>query len=238
VDESISKATALSYSFQELCTPHYDALVLYALRKVPGRQAEARDLVQETFLRAMKRWDSWRPTTGEDPSRAARGWLHRILQNVFLDDARAHVAHRDLEDAHLDTIVSNTYGTDEDHVSACIPDDIGDEVAEALASLDANQRVVVVLADFQGEQYEAIATMLKIPLGTVMSRLHRARKRLEVALKHYARENYGIQRRSKSDRARTTATTTQAVEDVQTDPDSVDGVMAGDDSGDLLFAEA
>lgn len=238
MDESHSMATALSYSFEELCTPHYKDLVLYALRMVPGRQSDARDLVQETFLRAMRRWPSWRPTTGENPSNAARGWLHRILQNVFLDGARAHVAHRDLEDTHLSTIVTNTYGTDDDHVNASVPDDIGDEVSAALDSLDANQRVVVVLADFQGEQYESIATMLKIPLGTVMSRLHRARKRLEAALKDYANSTYGIRRRSKSDRARTTTTAAVAVQEVEPDPDGIEGVMAGDDGGDLLVAES
>lgn len=238
MDESHSMATALSYSFEELCTPHYKDLVLYALRMVPGRQSDARDLVQETFLRAMRRWASWRPTTGEDPARAARGWLHRILQNVFLDGARAHVAHRDLEDTHLGTIVTNTYGTVDDHVAATVPDDIGDEVQAALDSLDANQRVVVVLADFQGEQYEAIATMLKIPLGTVMSRLHRARKRLETALKDYARTNYGICRRAKSDRARATAAAAVATQEVEPDPDGVESIMADDDGGDLLVAEA
>lgn len=180
------------YDFSTLCTPHYQALVLYANRLLPGRPQEARDLVQEAYLRAVRTWDRWSPSTGEDPIRAARGWLHRIVQNVFLDQSRANTGHRKLLGEHHHIVVSRTYGVDTDHQVQNVSDGIGDEVRQALDQLDSDQRDVVVRADFGGEQYLAIASSLGIPLGTVMSRLHRGRKRLAESLKIYARREYGI----------------------------------------------
>jgi RNA polymerase sigma-70 factor (ECF subfamily) len=193
---STSANEEVKYDFQALCTPHYQALLNYASRLLQGRPQEARDLVQEAYLKAYRKWSTWKPAPGEDPSSAARGFLHRIVLNAFLDDVRAHAGRRKLLDNNHEVVVEQTYGVEADHNIQVLSDGIGDEVRRALAELDKDQRDVVERADFAGEQYLAISEALGIPLGTVMSRLHRARKKLSTSLKGYAREEYGI---SKSD---------------------------------------
>lgn len=220
---SESDSTALpAYDFQALCTPHYQALVHYANRLLPGRPQEALDLVQEAFLKACRRWSTWSPGTGEDASAAARGWLHRIVQNVFLDGARAHAGHRTALHYHHATVIENTYGVETDHNIQILSDGVGDEVRAALSTLDQAQLDVVLRADFQGEQYLAIAEALGIPLGTVMSRLHRGRKRLAAALKDYARESYGISGKDDSAKRRAKRLAVGTRTDIQAAPD--DGV--------------
>ncbi len=183
------------YDFTALCTPHYDVLVKYAYRLLPGRDAAVRDLVQETFLRAVRTWPNWRPTVGEDPSGSARGWLHRILQNAFFDYSRHDTRTSRRLDDHRDEIVESTYGLEADHNIQVLSDGVGDEVRQAMSELDPDQRAVVARADFGGESYLTIADNLGIPLGTVMSRLHRGRKRLAASLGDYARLEYGISRK-------------------------------------------
>jgi RNA polymerase sigma-70 factor (ECF subfamily) len=240
MNESTSPATALPevYNFDTLCTPHYAALVHYANRLIPGRPQEARDLVQEAFLRAFKRWSSWRPRTNEDPSAAARGWLHRVVQNVFIDEARAHIGRRVLlEDNHC-TVIANTYGSEADHAVQVLSDGVGDEVREALDTLGEEQREIVLRADFQGEQYKVIAEALGVPMGTVMSSLHRGRKRLAGALQGYAKEAYGISKKDivvkRSNRASSTTLPDVPAELPQTEPDRIDCVVAGHDGCDFL----
>jgi RNA polymerase sigma-70 factor, ECF subfamily len=228
------------YDFDTLCTPHYRALIIYANRLLPGRSAEARDLVQEAYLKAFRWWPKWSPSTGEDPVHAARGWLHRIVQNVFLDQTRARTGHRKLLDEHHDSVVENTYGVDADHNIQVLSDGIGDEVRQALDSLDPDQRAVVVRADFEGEQYLTISEALGIPLGTVMSRLHRARKRLAGALKDYAKDSYGF---SSKEIVVKTARKPKFAEGTRTDlkpvaPDAQALVAAEDDCLDVCGEDA
>lgn len=219
-----------SYDFAELCAPHYAALVAYANRLLPGRSAEALDLVQEAFLKAYRCWSTWAPRGSEDPARAARGWLHRIVQNVFIDTVRSRDHHRKLLEEHHREVVESTYGLTDDYDVQELGDHIGDEVKDALLMLDVDQRTLIILADFQGEQYNVIAEQLGIPIGTVMSRLHRVRKKLAGFLEDYARDAYGIG----SDRPSKAPLTRVAPEPPEPEPDGIDGVMAGDDGGDLL----
>lgn len=179
------------YVFRELCEPHYDALVAYANRLMPGQKADALDLVQEAYIRAFRLWAAWAPRGNEDPCKAARGWLHRIVRNVFIDGVRARDGHRELLDEHHSTVIANTYGVDVDFFEQTA-DDLGDEVKWAMSQLDADQKAIVVLVDFQGEAYAHVASTLGLPIGTVMSRLHRGRKKLAGFLKDYAQTTYGI----------------------------------------------
>jgi RNA polymerase sigma-70 factor (ECF subfamily) len=240
------------YNFDTLCTPHYQALVHYASRLLPGRPAEVRDLVQESFLKAVRWWPKWHPSTGEDPAQAARGWLHRIVQNAFLDRARYDQrCARRLDDNH-ETVVENTYGVEADHNIQVLSDGVGDEVRRALAELDKDHREVVVRADFSGEAYLVIAAALEIPIGTVMSRLHRGRKKLADALKEYAKAEYGISRKSgrlakgtkvdtkaapeDSDGAGLGALTDEPAEPPEADADCIDRIVTWDDSSELFEA--
>lgn len=180
------------YSFEGLCTPHYSNLIRYAFQLV-GSQHEAKDIVQEAYLRAFRRWDHWRPAVDKDPSLSARAWLYTIVQHVCFDVCRARTGRRRLVDDNHTTIIESTYGTEMEHAVQHLSDGIGDEVRTALDLLDADQRAVVQRADFNGERYHDIATALDIPIGTVMSRLHRGRKRLAILLAEYAADSYGIQ---------------------------------------------
>ena len=235
------------YDFKELCTPHYETLVKYATR-LTGRPQEAKDLVQEAFLKAVRLWHTWSPKNGEEPVGAARGWLHSIVRNLFIDQVRAASGHRKLLDDHHDRVVEFTYGVEVDHNEQVVSDGIGDEVRDALDSLDQDQREVVERADFGGEQYMAIAEALGVPIGTVMSRLHRARKRLAGSLRSYAKEEYGIALEKPARRPRLARGTesdcsgSAALADVpskapETEADSIDTIMRGDDDSDLFGCE-
>lgn len=246
-----------AYDFQALCEPHYQALVAYASRLVSGRRDKALDIVQEAYLRAFKRWSGWRPSTHEQSSSSARGWLHTIVLNVFLDDARASTGRRKLLEEHHDYVLEQTYGCDEDYTSQPeLSDGVGDEVRAALDELEYDQRMVVILADFQGEQYLAIAATLGIPLGTVMSRLHRGRKRLAAILESYAKDVYGIKKQLPRPKrlakgtesgidigddgdvtSVTGSTALVAPETLESDPDGVDGVMRRDDGSEFIEGE-
>jgi RNA polymerase sigma-70 factor (ECF subfamily) len=141
--------------------PHLDALHAAAARL--GLDAD--DLVQETYLRALAAWRTYRPGSN------ARGWLHRILTNVAMSEHRrrardrrlcARVAAQPHEEAAPDP---EPRGPDVD-------------VQAALEALAPRDRRVVELADVEGLRYRDVARILGCPVGTVMSRLHRARRRL------------------------------------------------------------
>jgi RNA polymerase sigma-70 factor, ECF subfamily len=153
-----------------------DALYGYALTLTRDPTA-AEDLVQETYLRAVRAADHFRPNTN------LKGWLFVILRNAWLNDVR-HERHgpRFIE---LET---------EEKAADWIDDRASDpyvlylrklereEIRQAINSLPILHREVVVLRDIEGFSYQEIATMLGCPAGTVMSRLGRARKKLRQVL--------------------------------------------------------
>lgn len=231
------------HSFEGLCVPHYKDLVAYAMRLLNGRRNDALDLVQEAYTKAKNKWSTWKPGPTEEPSRSARGWLHRIVHNVFLDNVRSRACH---ERASAEAILVSTYGTESDHYEMVLTDGVGDEVYTALDSLEPNLKAVILLADFQGQKYKAIAVALGIPMGTVMSRLHTARKRLASLLADYAAHQYGIGRLAEGtgthraapedglDGADEAALAFESSQEPEAEADGIHGVMARDDGRDLV----
>jgi RNA polymerase sigma-70 factor (ECF subfamily) len=175
--------------FAELAMPYMSSLYSAALR-MTRNPADAEDLVQETYLRAYRAFDSFRDGTN------LKAWLYRILTNTFINQYRA--AKRRPERADLDD-VEDLYlyrrlgGLDaqiagrspETEVLERMPDDA---VKEALESLPEQFRIAVLLADVEGFAYKEIAEIVDVPIGTVMSRLHRGRKLLQKRLWEYAAE--------------------------------------------------
>jgi RNA polymerase sigma factor (sigma-70 family) len=145
---------------------------------------DANDLVQETYLKAYRFFNSYEQGTN------AKAWLFRILKNSFINDFRK----KSKEPSKVDYQEVETYYNSEDvdenitvdlRVEA-LQDMIGDEVANALNSLAVDFRTIIILCDLEGFTYEEMAKILDIPIGTVRSRLHRARNLLKDKLKKYA----------------------------------------------------
>jgi RNA polymerase sigma-70 factor, ECF subfamily len=152
--------------FESVAMPHLAALLRVA-RRLTLDSASAEDLVQETMLLA------WRGFPGFQTGTNARAWLFRILFNAF------HGANRK---ARLETPPS------EESVRPMLQEAM--EIAEALDALSLEQRTVLLLAVVEGFSCQEIAGILDVPIGTVMSRLSRARQELRKSLKPLAKEAY------------------------------------------------
>jgi RNA polymerase sigma-70 factor (ECF subfamily) len=174
-------------SFEALALPHFDALYSLALHLTRNRR-DAEDLVQEAFLKAFRFFDSFEPGTH------MRAWLFRILRNTFINTYRkAKVRPQTVDlsaiDATYDQVVEETFlrqhrpASPEDVLMSGVLDE---EVDQALADLPEEYRSVVVLALIEDLSYKEIAAALSIPIGTVMSRLHRGRRILQTQLLEYA----------------------------------------------------
>ncbi len=163
--------------------PYVDALYNFAYRLVLDED-DANDLVQDTFLKAYRFFDSYQPGTN------AKAWMFRILKNSFINDFRK----KSKEPGKVDyNDIEKTYNSDDVQSNKTVDlrvetekDKIGDEVANALNNLDVDFRTAIILCDIEGFTYEEMAKILDIPIGTVRSRLHRARNLLKEKLKDYA----------------------------------------------------
>ncbi|MFH6984003.1 sigma-70 family RNA polymerase sigma factor [Marinoscillum sp. 108] len=163
--------------------PHLDAMYNFAYR-LTFDQDDAKDLVQDTFMKAYRFINSFQQGTN------AKAWLYRILKNSFINDFRkrskqpAKVDYQEVENFYNSEDVDESRTVDL-RIDA-VKDMIGDEVSNALNALAVDFRTVIILCDLEGFTYEEMAKILDIPIGTVRSRLHRARNLLKEKLKSYA----------------------------------------------------
>lgn len=169
--------------FQEEFLPHADALYNFAYH-LTYEDAKAQDLVQEAFLKAYRFTDSYQVGTN------AKAWLFRILKNGFINQYRKKSRQPSQVDFD-DFITFQEKDIKSDYHTLDLRDEIfqgmlGDEVTIAINSLPIDFKTVILLCDLEGFTYEEIADMLEIPIGTVRSRLHRARKVLKEKLREYA----------------------------------------------------
>ena len=169
--------------FAELAMEHMPSLYSAALR-MTRNPADAEDLVQETYLKAYRAFGSFQAGTN------LKAWLYRILTNTFINTYRAR--KRRPEQTELDD-VEDLYlyrrlgGLEAAAAGRSAEEEVLDhftetDVKEALESLPEQFRMAVLLADVEGFSYKEIAEILDVPIGTVMSRLHRGRKALQKAL--------------------------------------------------------
>ncbi|WKK61020.1 sigma-70 family RNA polymerase sigma factor [Corynebacterium sp. P3-F1] len=177
----------LEQRFTEEAMPLLDQLYGGALRMTRNPQ-DAEDLVQETYLKAFKAFDSYKEGTN------LKAWLYRIMTNTYINSYRKkqrrplETSAEDVTDRQLYTTSSHdSTGLQSAEVEALknLPDT---QIAEAMNSLNDDYRMVVYYADVEGLAYKEIAEVMDIPLGTVMSRLHRGRKQLRELLKDVANE--------------------------------------------------
>ncbi|MCP4520089.1 MAG: sigma-70 family RNA polymerase sigma factor [Cytophagales bacterium] len=187
----MSEESQLKYSskeekdslFQKEFMPHINSLYNFAFR-LTFDEDDANDLVQDTYLKAYRFFDSYQQGTN------AKAWLFRILKNSFINEYRK----KSKQPAKVDyNEVESYYNSEDTEVEATtdlrvetVQEMIGDEVASALNSLAVDFRTIIILCDLEGFKYEEMAKILDIPIGTVRSRLHRARQLLKEKLQDYA----------------------------------------------------
>ena len=177
---------ALRERFERDALPLLSGLYGAALR-LTRNPADAEDLLQETYLRAYRGFGGFTEGTN------LKAWLYRILTNTFINAYRKRQREpvTVLEDEIPDWYLYDRLNADGESASAesQVLDRIPDEdVKEALDALPESFRMAVWLADVEGFAYKEIAEILGIPIGTVMSRLHRGRKALEKRLREKVRE--------------------------------------------------
>jgi len=171
-------ATWTAPSWEQIVEEHSPRVYRLAYR-LTGNQHDAEDLTQETFVRVFRSLASYQPGTFE-------GWLHRITTNLFLDQVRRKNRIRFealADDGGAQLVAPAGAGTPErgfEHAN------LDYDVQAALDALSPEYRAAVVLCDIEGLSYEEIAATLGIKMGTVRSRIHRARAQLRTTLAHRA----------------------------------------------------
>jgi RNA polymerase sigma-70 factor (ECF subfamily) len=168
--------------FEAEALPHLDTLYRVALR-LTGEPAAAEDLVQDTMLRALRAWQSFRPGSN------ARAWLVTILRNQFINGWRSR--KRAPTGVDMDSVPEPADPGDPDPEGRFFNELVDEEVLAAVDALPDDFREVLVLSDMEGLPYADIASSLGIPVGTVKSRLFRARRILQGRLRQYA-ESTGL----------------------------------------------
>jgi len=183
--------------FADLAMPYMSALYSAALR-MTRNPADAEDLVQETYLRAYRGFGGFKEGTN------IKAWLYKILTNTFINTYRSkkrrpeQVDLDDVEDFYLLRRLGGLEAAEaarspEVEVLDRMPDDV---VKRALEDLPEQFRMAVILCDIEGFSYKEIAEIMDVPIGTVMSRLHRGRKQLQKGLWDLAEERGLVPRAS------------------------------------------
>ena len=161
-----------------------------AALRMTRNPADAEDVVQETFLKAYRAYDSFQAGTN------LKAWLYRILTNTYINRYRKkqrrpnEVELGEVEDLYLYKRVGSaeTGSASRSAEMEVLESLVEEDVRAAIDSLPEHFRMPVLLADVEGFAYKEIAEMLDVPIGTVMSRLHRGRKSLQKALWEFASE--------------------------------------------------
>ncbi|BAU95152.1 RNA polymerase sigma factor RpoE [Corynebacterium suranareeae] len=178
---------ALAARFEEEALPLLDQLYGGALR-MTRNPADAEDLVQDTYIKAYQAFASFKPGTN------LKAWLYRIMTNTYINMYRkkqrqpSQTSADEITDYQLVESQSHTStGLESAEVEALknLPDG---QIGEAMNQLSPEYRMVVYYADVEDLAYKEIAEIMDVPLGTVMSRLHRGRKQLRGMLKEVAKE--------------------------------------------------
>jgi len=181
----IESQNELHKEFEREAIPHMDALYNFALR-MTGDGDDANDLVQDTFLKAFRFFDKFEKGTN------CKAWLFRIMKNTFINTYRKKskepdkVDYEDVENFYENAKPSSTESA---HLEKEIYDNLlDDDISSAIASLPDDFKTVIILSDIEGFTYDEIADFIDCPVGTVRSRLHRARKMLFAKLHKYAQD--------------------------------------------------
>lgn len=183
-------ADARRAGFEHEALVHLDALHRVALR-LTGNAADADDLVQETMLKAYRAWDSYQRGTN------AKAWLLTILRHAFINEYRRRTRRPETVDVETIEPFAVFPDVQESDPQGAFFDRIVDEqVLRAIDALPEAFRETLVLSDVEGLNYQDIGRILDVPVGTVKSRLFRARRLLQARLYDYAVEMGYIKRKA------------------------------------------
>ena len=176
-------------SFEEEALPHLDTVYRVALR-LSGNETQAEDLTQETMLKAYRSWSQYREGTN------ARAWLLTILRNTFINEyrrTRRQGPTVDVTEVESFTVFHDVQEVDPE--GRFFDNIVDDDVLRAIDALPEEFRETLVLSDIEGLPYAEIAEITEVPVGTVKSRLFRARQALQKQLYDYAVEMGHIKKR-------------------------------------------
>jgi len=179
---------ATAWDFGSAQLPYRDQLFKTALRLTRSVE-ESEDLLQETYLKAYRHYHQFTEGTN------LKAWLFRILKNSFINNYRRNRNKPQMLD--FDELRDSGDGFDEgipveqDPEFDFLGQELDHEIREALMALPHHYRMAVLMVDLQGLSYQEVADALAVPIGTIMSRLYRGRKKIERALLSYGRRaNY------------------------------------------------
>lgn len=170
-------------TFEEEFLPHMKALYNFAFH-LTFDEENANDLVQETYLKAYRFIDSYQKGTN------SKAWLFKILKNEFINNYRKK--SKQLNAVDFDSLLNYHESDDPQYVGSLdlrqeiFQNMMGDEVTIAVNKLPVEFKTIIILCDVEGFTYEELSKILDIPIGTVRSRLFRARNMLKEHLRKYA----------------------------------------------------
>lgn len=176
-------------AFEQEALPHLDSMYRVALR-LTSDPSRAEDLVQDAMLKALRSWQQYQPGTN------VRAWLLTILRNTFINDYRREKTRGptvDISEAESFSLFEEV--GDRDPEGRFFDRIVDDEVLRAIDQLPEEFRETLVLSDVEGLPYQEIGRITGVPVGTVKSRLFRARKALQGRLYRYAVDMGYIKRR-------------------------------------------
>lgn len=175
------KSRNIRKEFEELTIPHMNGLMRVAL-KMTGNREEAEDLVQETYLKAFRAFDRFEWGTN------VRAWMFRIMINTHYNAYRHRKIFKNIEESshghwiNMEVISQESMRAFKDPESSLHRRLVAGEIHRAVENLSYEYRVIFTLSDVEGFSYKEVAETVGCPIGTVMSRLHRARRMLQSAL--------------------------------------------------------
>ena len=173
--------------FQEMAFSHMDSLYNTALRMTKN-EVDAEDLMQDVYVRAYRFFDKFQRGTN------FKAWIFKILTNTFINQYRKKINQPYLVEFEKVKYSYNEDDRGEDLLNRVIEKFdssnydmlFDDEIKRALEQLSGDFRMVVILADIESFSYKEIAKIIGCPMGTVMSRLSRGRRQLQIYLREYA----------------------------------------------------
>ncbi len=196
----------LGWDFEAAAIPYLDGLYNMAFRLTHNAE-DAEDLIQETYFKAYKHYDKFEAGTN------LKAWLYRIMKNTFINGYRKRQSQppqstfSEIEGSFENLIEAGDgqVKTPEQEFLAKVLDE---DVQLALDALREDYRMVILLVDLEGFSYKEAASILEVPVGTVMSRLYRGRRMLEQVLLEYAR-NHGYLRGAEPNKMRSRGETAE-----------------------------
>ncbi len=178
----------LGWGFEQAALPYLDGLYNMAYR-LTRNAADAEDLVQETYFKAYKHYDKFEAGTN------LKAWLFRIMKNTFINGYRKkqnqppQSAFSEIEGSFENQVDANAGLRIKNPEEEFLDNVLDEDVQQAIDALREDYRMVLILVDLEGFSYKEAASILEVPVGTVMSRLYRGRRTLEQALLEYAKSH-------------------------------------------------